>query len=501
MIVARLVAAGLLAALAQWPLGLQRLEAPPADWASAPEQAGAAPLRALLGRLAKTLVYGGATVAQLSSRLLCPLLAGPRAPAERPLEPDEPTLFVFADPEQPELAFRLYADDAIDGQLVRAARLNSSRATVLLVHGWLGGIRSERYLSEAKRAALAPAGAWTPNVIVVDWSQLASGSLYAATQASRLVAARLADQLAGLVRVGGLRPELMHCLGHSLGAHICGQAARAAFPPVAPSELANRTAWEPPERLVRSLGRFGRISALDPGGFCYELEARAPERDYPGLRPSDALLVDAIYTNRSPFGNRFALAQYNVRVHNAFLQRACSVWLNSSLAADYFASSLAFLLGDHVSHLNRNDHNQLLTCDHYFATRFAHQGPRAPPCAPVAYACPSYKSFARGRCGACNSSAQCYSPEFEYQRRWPSERHQLAHLTAHSSYLAELAAYRRALASQGPRGALAVQQRPPGAVAYAQRKLFYLRAGTLEGSSCGEWPARVRPVEASQSPH
>uniref|UniRef100_A0A6G1SI18 Lipase member H n=1 Tax=Aceria tosichella TaxID=561515 RepID=A0A6G1SI18_9ACAR len=426
-------------------------------------------IEALFGQVAKTVVYSGATVARLNNRLLCTLL---RWETDRSNQ-DQPTLFIFKSQLERDRAFRIYADDDITYDMLEEAQLDPDQATIILVHGWLGGLKNEFWLSEAKNVALGTSDelglnrleldphmgeyesqqhqeTYRPNVIVVDWSEFAQGSLYTATANSYKVARRLGRLLEQLARVGQLKPEYMHCLGHSIGAHICGQAARLAFP-VQPQPTSS--SYE-----LASRYRFGRITALDPGGFCYELGIRN-ETKFPGLRPSDALLVDAYYSNRSPFGNMYQVAQYNVRLNNGFFQRPCSVWRNSTTATEYFRASVRFVLGN-------VGESETITCDHYFATRFAHQT-LSEECSYVAYACDSYRNFVRGRCGYCNSPRQCYSMDFEYQRPEASNRHAMEHIERHSSLL-------------NNQFNQATYESPPGGVPYGQRRAYYMRVANKE---------------------
>lgn len=419
-------------------------------------------VESLFGQVAKTVVYGGAAVARLNNRLLCTLL---RWETDRN-NLDQPTLFVFKSQNERDRAFRIYSDDDVTYEMIEEAQLDPDQATVILVHGWLGGLHNEIWLAEAKNVALGTgdelrmdrldldpgqdAQEYRPNVIVVDWSEFAQGSLYSATENSYKVARRLARLLEQMARVGHLRPEYMHCLGHSIGAHICGQAARQAFP-VQPQPTGSSLS-------LASRHRFGRITALDPGGFCYELGIRN-ETKFPGLRPSDALLVDAYYSNRSPYGNMYQVAQYNVRLNNGFFQQPCSVWRNSTTATEYFRATMRFVLGN-------VGESETITCDHYFATRFAHQS-LPEECSYVAYACDSYRNFLRGRCGHCNSPRQCYSMDFEYQRPFPSHRRAMEHIERHSSLLN----------SQFNQG---TSDSPPGGVPYGQRRAYYMRVANRE---------------------
>lgn len=478
----------------------------------------------MFGQVAKTVIYGGATFARLNSRLLCTLLTHE---SERDYE-DQPTLFVFNNVFNREHAFRIYADDDITSSMIEDADFDPEQMTIILVHGWLGGIHKELWLSEAKNAALQGSFArrynsaqfyinqntsfpnnlssniepegytssrgpievrqkqqkkqkqhyhdrtqdhFRPNVIIVDWSEFAQGTLYTATQNSYKVSRRLARLLEQLVSVGKLRPELMHCLGHSIGTHICGQAARKAFPP-SHSDL-NEPDLIPvtDPQLNSSLNainrhlprkRMGRITALDPGGFCYELGIRN-ESTYLGLRPSDAILVDAYHSNRSPFGNKYQVATYNVRINNGYFQQPCSVWRNPEIASEYFRAAVRFTLGN-------VGHNDILTCDHYFATRFASQLlPKS--CSYVAYACDSYRNYLKGRCGLCNSPRQCYPMDFEYQRPNASISNAIERMLRYSTLRHD--EFRRN--RQGGSGGSLPTEGPPGGVPYANRQIYYMK--------------------------
>lgn len=496
-------------------------------------------MESLFGQVAKTFIYSGATLARFNSRLLCSLLGHE---TERDND-DQPTLFVFNNHLNREHAFRVYADDEITQSMVVEAGFDVNQMTYIFVHGWLGGIHNELWLSEAKNAALQSSlsrrynpsqfysgyddehdnstnnitiindrettskyfrenfvdleerrgrqqeSLFRPNVIIVDWSDFAQGTLYTATQNSFKVARRLGRLLSQLSTVGKLKPELMHCLGHSIGTHICGQAARQAFPPSSLSDdfisleefvsnlpgpaLTSRSLEGNNNKkvlggAVRSLPRqrMGRITALDPGGFCYELGIKN-ETTYRGLRPSDALLVDAYYSNRSPFGNKYQVATYNVRINNGFFQRPCSVWKNPEVASAYFRAAVRFTIGN-------IGHNDILTCDHYFATRFAHQLlPRS--CSYVAYACDSYRNYLRGRCGLCNTPKQCYVMDFEYQRANASI----------TNVKEQMLRYSTSMNDEFDQDSTLTDEQPLGGVPYGNRQIYYMKVD-YDKPFCGE---------------
>jgi hypothetical protein len=61
-----------------------------------------------------------------------------------------------------------------------------------------------------------------PNVIIVDWSRGSRDVYYRAANATRSVAfaaAEVLDNLHKLYRINWLNTQ---CIGHSMGAHICG---------------------------------------------------------------------------------------------------------------------------------------------------------------------------------------------------------------------------------------------------------------------------------------
>ncbi|XP_047002929.1 uncharacterized protein LOC124620301 [Schistocerca americana] len=95
------------------------------------------------------------------------------------------------------------------------------RQLVLLVHGYAGGdgllpavVLRDAYLRSGRF--------W---VLVVDWGALGRPPCYpAAVHNLRTAASCLARQLSALRQLAGLAPAA--CVGHSLGAHLCGLLAR-----------------------------------------------------------------------------------------------------------------------------------------------------------------------------------------------------------------------------------------------------------------------------------
>lgn len=60
------------------------------------------------------------------------------------------------------------------------------------------------------------------NVLVVDWALLSRLPCYPAAVHNAAVAARCVGGVARLLRDSGARGDAWTCVGHSLGAHVCG---------------------------------------------------------------------------------------------------------------------------------------------------------------------------------------------------------------------------------------------------------------------------------------
>lgn len=108
------------------------------------------------------------------------------------------------------------------------------------------------------------------NVFVFDWSTYADTvDYFAAANDIKPVGDTLADFINLLITCKNVTTNSFQCIGHSLGAHVCG---------IAGSNF-NDT-------------KIGRISGLDPAGPGFTLPAV-----YPGLNQTNAELVTVEHTN------------------------------------------------------------------------------------------------------------------------------------------------------------------------------------------------------------
>lgn len=400
----------------------------------------------LLGNVLYTGVQGGTTLLQVASPILCPLLLKEASDNFT----SQPTLYVHNNPLNVNQSTSIAADDAITSELVEAAKFDPNANTFIFIHGWMNGVNVSGWQHRAKNVALGAAsdgsgsnGPYRPNVILVDWSEVAALSLFEANATIERMALRLAKMLRQLVELGGLKPKLMHCIGHSFGAHFCGQVARFAFP-------ANST------NLSQ---RMGRVTGLDPAGQCFNIGAK-DESSYSGLRPSDALVVDAFHSNRSPIGNLYNLAQYDVRINNGFFQPGCST-ADPQYATEYTVDAISYLFGSQQG-------LSTVLCDHNYSQDFAFLK-LLPVCSYVGYACHSYEDFTRGRCAQCSNSKQCYVMDFEYQRVRASVNSSLEHVANYSSSLNNFSG------GQGGQNQSETTATSDGSVPYEDRRVYHIR--------------------------
>jgi len=157
------------------------------------------------------------------------------------------------------------------------------------------------------------------NVIIVDWSKGAAESYPSSVANTRVVGAELGHFLVVLVKDLGVKPEDVHIIGHSLGAHTAGYAGK----------------WVKP-KLENPIGR---ITGLDPAGPEFYNQI-AGER----LDMTDATFVDVIHTNADSLGLAEAVGHFDFYPNGGGeIQPGCKtkyeVFLSSS--TDTMADDLA----------------------------------------------------------------------------------------------------------------------------------------------------------------
>ncbi|XP_076240395.1 phospholipase A1 [Calliopsis andreniformis] len=151
------------------------------------------------------------------------------------------------------------------------------RRTIIIVHGFLSH-GQESWIRDMEKSFLR----WNDvNIVVVDWSSGGNTwNYYKAAVNTRVVGyqiARFLEHVENITSILSTSNDInwgpLHLVGHSLGAHICGFAAK---------ELRRR----------QSKWKVERITGLDPAQPCFKNADPSVK-----LHKSDALFVDVIHTN------------------------------------------------------------------------------------------------------------------------------------------------------------------------------------------------------------
>uniref|UniRef100_A0AB38ZEC5 Venom lipase 1 n=1 Tax=Ectomocoris sp. TaxID=3104572 RepID=A0AB38ZEC5_9HEMI len=151
----------------------------------------------------------------------------------------------------------------LDTNTTMFKQFDPKKQTRIIVHGWIGNVNSK--FSVALINAYLPT--FDYNVIVVDWGSKARTFYPTARNSVAMIGKLLSDFLNELCTTFQLKPESLHLVGHSLGAHVAGVAG-----------------------LFMRNGLIGRISGLDPA---YPLFA--PDHS-DRLTSKSAIFVDVIHT-------------------------------------------------------------------------------------------------------------------------------------------------------------------------------------------------------------
>nr|XP_004659363.1 pancreatic lipase-related protein 2 [Jaculus jaculus] len=179
-------------------------------------------------------------------------------------------------PEDIRTRFLLYTNEnpksyqvinATDPATIKASNFQVGHKTRFIIHGfidkgdqnWLRDMCQKMFQVEKV------------NCICVDWRHGSRTTYTQAAYNTRVVGAEIAFFLQVLWTELGYNPEDVHLIGHSLGAHVAGEAGR------------------------RLEGHLGRITGLDPAEPYFQ---GVPEEVR--LDPSDAMFVDVIHTDIAP---------------------------------------------------------------------------------------------------------------------------------------------------------------------------------------------------------
>lgn len=152
---------------------------------------------------------------------------------------------------------------------IHASHFNASHATCIIVHGWQNNAESK--VNKNIRDSYLEIGDF--NVITVDWGEGANSNYIYSAYRVKKVGKFIAKTIDDLVELKYINLKKLTIIGHSLGAHIAGNAGRNVN------------------------GFINKIVALDPAGPLFSF----PLSSY-RLDASDARYVEVIHTNGGLLG-------------------------------------------------------------------------------------------------------------------------------------------------------------------------------------------------------
>lgn len=183
----------------------------------------------------------------------------------------------------------------LDENSLYFTHFNPKYPTKIIIHGFGGG----RNLSPSPDLREAYFSIGDYNIIIVDYgSAVREPCLSQMEWAPRFGALCISQLVKYLGRhPRGVRPDNMHFIGYSVGAHIAGLVANYLKP---------------------SEGKLGRITALDPTIFFHAASNNSRDLD-----PSDAHFVDVLHTGAGILGQWHSSGHADFYVNGGTRQPAC----------------------------------------------------------------------------------------------------------------------------------------------------------------------------------
>ncbi|XP_014258445.1 pancreatic triacylglycerol lipase-like [Cimex lectularius] len=249
--------------------------------------------------------------------------------------------------------------------MIRAGR------TFLISHGFLehGG---QKWIKLLKRRLLNVSDS---NVIVVGWQGGSNPPYTQAVADTRVVGTMAALLLNALHKEMGIRPEECHAIGHSLGAHLNGYIGHV---------------------LKSRFGlTLGRISALDPAKPHFSKTDPVVRLD-----PTDALFVDVIHTDNTPFiqgglGLDEPIGHLDFYPNGGLDQPGCNKSVGNYMEMDWtFIKAFRRVIGC----------NHVRSYEYFIESLYDR-------CDFLAVECESYSKFLKGECFNCKSALKPDRPE------------------------------------------------------------------------------------------
>nr|XP_045362529.1 pancreatic lipase-related protein 3 isoform X1 [Camelus bactrianus] len=255
---------------------------------------------------------------------------------------------------------------AVNHLTIQASHFGTDKITHINIPGWktdgkwqqdMCNVRCERTLLYASVLLKVE----DVNCINLDWINGSRQYIHAINNL-RVVGAEVAYFIDVLVKKFEYSPSKVHLIGHSLGAHLAGEAGS------------------------RTPG-LGRITGLDPAGPYFHNSPREVRLD-----PSDANFVDVIHTNAVRFLFELGAGTVNACGHLDFYPNGGK---HMPGCEDLITPLFKFDLNAY-----KEEVSSFFECNHARSHHFYTESILNPD-AFVAYPCRSYKSFNAGNCFRC----------------------------------------------------------------------------------------------------
>jgi len=222
---------------------------------------------------------------------------------------EDDVTFIFFTPQNRQTGVKIKASQLRD--IVRLTGFDVNRETLVIIHGWRND--GESAVNDViKNAALQNRNI---NVIVVDWSPIAKKGYTVAKGSVLAVGNYVGDFLLSLDDALNHRVNKVSIVGHSLGAHISGNAG------------------------ARTKGLINTIIGLDPAGPLFSA-SKTNDR----LDPTDANYVQVIHTNDGLLGFNQKMGHVDYYPNGGKSQAGCGLDLAGTCAHSrayiYYGESL-----------------------------------------------------------------------------------------------------------------------------------------------------------------
>ncbi|XP_015177527.1 PREDICTED: phospholipase A1 member A [Polistes dominula] len=178
-----------------------------------------------------------------------------------------------------------------------------TRENIILIHGYAGG--DNTLPISVLRDAYLRNGSY--NIFLVDWGALSAAPCYPAAVSNLHPVARCLSRTLTILRNLGLPIQRTTCVGHSLGAHVCGIMANYLL-----FRMNRIIGLDPAKPLIRP----GLVNKLDSG---------------------DADFVEVIHTNAGYYGESNRLGHADFCINGGKIQPFCKDKENDQLCSHVWA--------------------------------------------------------------------------------------------------------------------------------------------------------------------